>query len=154
MAQNFDGEKLTNLTNFYQFVNISPSKFSADNLPFVCQTTFSHRTLSLVYMPMQNFPCPNNYINGKTVVYSYARLLRTFQTDEKSCAITYIASNQLYIYGYERHLQLRAFQTDQQSCVITYIANNYLYIYGCSIEKSQSPVTSYLFHRLLVLQLH
>jgi len=29
------------LTNFYQFINILPIKFSTDNLPpFVCQTTF------------------------------------------------------------------------------------------------------------------
>ena len=33
------------------------------------------------------------YMNGKTVVCSYTRLLPAFQTDQQSCAITYIASN-------------------------------------------------------------
>jgi len=53
-------------------------------------------------------------------------------------------------------LATRALQTDQQSCTITYIylAMRYTYIYGCGMEISQLPVTSYLIHRLLVLQLH
>jgi len=59
-----------------------------------------------------------------------------------------------YVYQYTAKrknsglaIATRAFQTDRQSCAM----HN---IYDCGIEMSQFPVTSYLFHRVLVLQLH
>ena len=58
-AKFWRGEILTNLTNFINSLTFSPSKISADNLPFACQTTFSRRSLSLVYALLRNFRCPN-----------------------------------------------------------------------------------------------
>ena len=101
MAQNFDGE---NIDEFDEFLSI-PQHFPHQNFPLLifcrlpARPLFVQGVIASVYTRPCEISLSKYYINGKTVVYSYARLLHAFQTDQQSCAITYMASNQLYIYG-------------------------------------------------------
>jgi len=90
MAQNFDRE---NIDEFDEFLSIR-QHFNHQNFPLIIFCCLPPRPLFVqgvnasICAHAKFFPI-QIYINGKTVVYSYAGLLCAFQTDQQSCSITY-----------------------------------------------------------------
>ena len=94
MAQNFDGG---NIDEFDKFLSIC-QHFPHQNFPLIicrlpARPLFAQGIIASIRAQAKCSLYKYIYMNGKTVVCSYTRLLPTFQTDQQSCAITYIASN-------------------------------------------------------------
>jgi len=86
MAQNFDGG------NIDKFLSIR-QHFPHKNFPLInfcrlpANPLFAQGIIASIRAHAKFSLSKYIYVNGKTVVYSYVRLLGTFQTDQQSCAI-------------------------------------------------------------------
>ena len=97
-----------NIDEFDKFLSIC-QHFSHQNFPLIicrlpARPLFAQGVIDSIRAHAKFFPVQIYiyYINGKTVVCSYARQLLAFQTDQQSCTITYILASKLPIcFGIE-----------------------------------------------------
>jgi len=127
----------TKMNNDYCMVQIfDGGKYRQIRRIFINSSTFSPSKFSADNL--LPFACQTTFLH-RALLIVYAHPCKNFL-----CPNTYISiAKWIYSYAHIPNKSAKLHHNIYKLC-----------IYGCGIEMSQLPVTSYLFHQLLVLQLH